>query len=116
MLEQKFKVSVADVEYIRSRIPMISPMAASRKLRVFAVLIRDGLGLCGINYGARRLRSTTFIAAVFSCFRGRRYVPDVYNLLVRLLCFSERRESPLYMLSMLLPFSRRRVAKYGLSG
>lgn len=104
MLEQKFKVSIADVEYIPIQDSYdISDGGKEEIKNVSAVLIRDGLGPYAESItGARRLRSTTFIAALFSLFSA-----GFGMLLMFTICWSGSFVSAsagnllLYMLSML---------------
>lgn len=104
MLEQKFKVSIADVEYIPIQDSYdISDGGKEEIKTVSAVLIRDGLGPYAESItGARRLRSTTFIAALFSLFSA-----GIGMLLMFIICWSGSFVSAsagnllLYMLSML---------------
>lgn len=104
MLEQKFKVSIADVEYIPIQDSYDISDGGKQELKsVSAVLIRDGLGPYAESItGARRLRSTTFIATVFSLFSA-----GAGMLLMFTICWSGSFVSAsagnllLYMLSML---------------
>lgn len=104
MLEQKYRVSIAHVEYIPIQDSYdISDGGNQEVKNVSAVLTRDGLGPYAEAITAgRRLRTTTFLAAVFSLITAGAGI-----LLMFTICWSGSFASGsagnllLYMLSML---------------
>ena len=75
MLEQKFKVSLEDVEYTQARDSYsISDLNTGKEGRVAAVLTREGLGpFADAVTGGRLLKSAAFVStliSIFSAFLG----------------------------------------------
>ena len=70
MLEQKFKVSLKDIEYIQAKDSYsISDSYSGRQGRMAALLTREGLGpFAEAITGARLLKVTAFIATAVSVF------------------------------------------------